>query len=169
MEIPDSVTEIATQAFQDCAALEQLEIPASVQKIGEGVFDGCVNLQQLSILNPDCEIFDLETTISSAARIRGMSVSTAHEYASKYERAFTPMDRLRGDFDGDGELTLNDAFSVLAAYARSAAGNPDALTDLEQYAADYDGDGTVALEDAFGILQAYSKNAAGNGCASGSV
>ena len=79
------------------------------------------------------------------------------------------MDRLRGDFDGDGELTLNDAFSVLAAYARSAAGNPDALTDLEQYAADYDGDGTVALEDAFGILQAYSKNAAGNGCASGSV
>ena len=70
------------------------------------------------------------------------------------------------------EKAANEAmneFLHMAAYARSAAGNPDALTDLEQYAADYDGDGTVALEDAFGILQAYSKNAAGNGCASGSV
>ena len=42
--IPDSVTEICDEAFNECSALTEIYIPRSVEKMGAGVFGGCVRL-----------------------------------------------------------------------------------------------------------------------------
>ncbi|WP_298484043.1 leucine-rich repeat protein [uncultured Ruminococcus sp.] len=157
VQIPDSVSVIYNYAFQNCTALKNVEIPASVTEIGSNVFDGCTALEKLSILNPQCRIYDAERTIEKAANIYGMAESTAHVYAQKYTRAFVPMDRIRGDVDGDGKLTAQDAYEVLLLYAQMSVGTEAAWTDIQLYVADYDENGIVDGTDAYEILVTYAK------------
>lgn len=67
----------------------------------------------------------------------------------------------KGDVDGDGDITIDDAFKVLQEYSYIAAGRGASFTDEEKGAADVDGDGDVTLDDAFAILSYYSAKAAG--------
>lgn len=76
----------------------------------------------------------------------------------------TGMDALevsKGDVDGDGDITIDDAFKVLQEYFYIAAGRGASFTDEEKGAADVDGDVDVTLDDAFAILSYYSAKAAG--------
>ena len=57
---------------------------------------------------------------------------------------------VRGDLDGDGEISLYDAFTILR---NAILDNPDMSLD-EIEIMDYDGDGKVTLYDAFMILRA---------------
>jgi hypothetical protein len=41
VKIPDIVTSIGDNAFQDCTDLTIIEIPDSVTSIGDGAFNGC--------------------------------------------------------------------------------------------------------------------------------
>ena len=47
--IPDFVTEIGENAFEDCEEMTSVVIPNSVEKIGEQAFCGCIELQSLVI------------------------------------------------------------------------------------------------------------------------
>lgn len=67
----------------------------------------------------------------------------------------------KGDVDGYGDITIDDAFKVLQEYSYIAAGRGASFTDEEKGAADVDGDGDVTLDDAFAILSYYSAKAAG--------
>lgn len=67
----------------------------------------------------------------------------------------------KGDVDGDGDITIDDAFKVLQEYSYIAAGRGASFTDEEKGAANVDGDGDVTLDDAFAILSYYSAKAAG--------
>lgn len=67
----------------------------------------------------------------------------------------------KGDVDGDGDITIDDAFKVLQEYSYIAAGRGASFTDEEKGAADVDGDVDVTLDDAFAILSYYSAKAAG--------
>ena len=49
--IPDSVTEIEDEAFEDCESLTDLTIPRSVKKIGKRAFESCRSLT--SVVIPD--------------------------------------------------------------------------------------------------------------------
>jgi N-acetylmuramoyl-L-alanine amidase len=55
--------------------------------------------------------------------------------------------RITGDVNGDGEVTLSDARSVLNHIAKI-----DILTEEEQLLADFDGDGVITFDDARNIL-----------------
>lgn len=60
----------------------------------------------------------------------------------------TGMDALevsKGDVDGDGDITIDDAFKVLQEYSYIAAGRGASFTDEEKGAADVDGDVDVTL------------------------
>lgn len=59
--IPNGVTSICADAFDDCDFIErenvtEITIPSSVVSIGENAFAGCDNLREITILNPRAKL-----------------------------------------------------------------------------------------------------------------
>ena len=85
--------------------------------------------------------------------------STAESYAGKYNRQFVTLDELvKGDVNGDHNVTAADAQTVLGAYAEELAGNPHGLTDEQFAAADVDENGSLSARDAQNILMYFLLN-----------
>lgn len=66
-----------------------------------------------------------------------------------------------GDVDGDADVTVSDAVSILSHYAATAAGQSPSFTKLQKQAADFNQDGIIAVEDAVKTLSLYAEHAAG--------
>lgn len=66
-----------------------------------------------------------------------------------------------GDVDGDADVTVSDAVSILSYYAATAAGQSPSFTELQKQAADFNQDGIVAVDDAVKALSLYAEHAAG--------
>lgn len=66
-----------------------------------------------------------------------------------------------GDVDGDADVTVSDAVSILSYYAATAAGQSPSFTELQKQAADFNQDGIIAVEDAVKTLSLYAEHAAG--------
>lgn len=66
-----------------------------------------------------------------------------------------------GDVDGDADVTVSDAVSILSYYAATAAGQSPSFTELQTQAADFNQDGIVTVEDAVKTLSLYAEHAAG--------
>lgn len=100
--LPDSIVSIEGEAFGSCKNLTSITIPASVESIDSWAFYNCPVLSEITILNPECELGDSETTISNDAYtykdddeelhyngvIRGYENSTAQAHAEKYGYTF---------------------------------------------------------------------------------
>lgn len=65
-----------------------------------------------------------------------------------------------GDVDGDADVTVSDAVSILSYYAATAAGQSPSFTELQKKAADFNQDGIIAVEDAVETLSLYAEHAA---------
>ena len=61
-----------------------------------------------------------------------------------------------GDVDGDADVTVSDAVSILSYYAATAAGQSPSFTELQKQAADFNQDG-IAVK----TLSLYAEHAAG--------
>ncbi len=48
IDIPDTVTSIASHAFYNCKKLTSIELPGSVNSIGESAFENCTSLSNIS-------------------------------------------------------------------------------------------------------------------------
>lgn len=66
-----------------------------------------------------------------------------------------------GDVDGDADVTVSDAVSILSYYAATAAGQSPSFTEPQKQAADFNQDGIVTVEDAVKTLSLYAEHAAG--------
>lgn len=66
-----------------------------------------------------------------------------------------------GDVDGDADVTVSDAVSILSYYAATAAGQSPSFTEPQKKAADFNQDGIIAVEDAVETLSLYAEHAAG--------
>lgn len=66
-----------------------------------------------------------------------------------------------GDVDGDADVTVSDAVSILSYYAATAAGQSPSFTEPQKKAADFNQDGIVTVEDAVKTLSLYAEHAAG--------
>lgn len=169
--IPDDVEIIGRGAFSYNPKLINVIVPASVKKIERFGFYLCEHLKSITILNPDCEIYDLDATIcNTVARhkagitdgaIRGYENSTAQQYAEKNTYPFEVMaadELLRGDCDGNWKVENTDAQAVLVAYTAALSGDSIDLTDPQKKACDINGDGKVDVADAQFILLYYVNN-----------
>ena len=90
--IPDGVTSIGEFAFSRCSSLTIITIPDGVTSIGYYTFYNCISLESITINNPECEIFDSESTFYTGATIYGYEGSTAQAYAEKYGREFVVLE-----------------------------------------------------------------------------
>ncbi len=66
-----------------------------------------------------------------------------------------------GDVDGDADVTVSDAVSILSYYAATAAGQSPSFTEPQKKASDFNQDGIIAVEDAVKTLSLYAEHAAG--------
>ncbi len=102
--IKDGVTKISYGVFE-WSGIESITIAESVTLIASHAFDGCYSLQSITILNPDCEIYDSYDTIGFNATIYGYEGSTAQSYAEQYDRNF----KIICDHQYTTEITAKEA------------------------------------------------------------
>ncbi|MBD5160180.1 MAG: leucine-rich repeat protein [Ruminococcus sp.] len=155
IEIPDSITNIEYSAFQKCSSLTSIEIPDSVISMQNQAFYRCKSLTSITILNPECYIYDYNSTISNGynenkggfyfdGTIYGYENSTAQAYAEKYNRKFVSLgeapekDTITGDINGDNKVSIADAV-LLQSYILGG----QELTEEKFKRADLTGDGFV--------------------------
>lgn len=67
----------------------------------------------------------------------------------------------KGDIDGDADITISDASTILSCYAYNLAGLPLEINDIQKDAADMDKDGEITISDASTALSLYAESAAG--------
>lgn len=177
--IPESVTKICSDAFYK-SGISSFTVPESVKVIESKAFRDCPNLRSITIENPDCEIAQSSDTICNTfiettkdgsyeyyGVIFGAKGSTAEAYAEKFNRQFAvtgtevelnPLKPTeRGDFDGDDQISIEDAQNVLLAYTEMLAGNDPKLNALQKNTCDADRDGDVDVTDAQYILIYYTE------------
>lgn len=174
IKIPENVITISNYAFQDCGKLAEVKFNRKLNTIGELAFNGCISLKNLvlpenvtsiglgafgdgftysmkletiTILNPNCSLYQNESTIDDEATIICYENSLAHLYAIKYNRKFellgsTPETNL-GDVDGDGQVSVMDATAIQQHIAGIKL-----LSQEAQKFADTDKDGAVSIMDA---------------------
>lgn len=176
--IPDGVKGICHSAFFHCDDMTSVTIPYSVTKIENNAFTECLGLKSVTILNPDCEIYDYEYTISNKiignyigydfdGTIYGYANSTAQAYAEKYSRKFeslgeTPSKELAiGDIDGNGNIDATDASLILAEYSVLSTSGTGTFTEAMNKSADVNGDGMIDAVDASIILVYYAYTSTG--------
>ena len=171
LEIPDIATGIAERAFAfSDKELTSVIIPNGVTVIGEDAFRECRNLETVTILDPECDIFMDQYTITANV-IRGYKGSTAEKYAETYgykfeaideENAYTSpaeitakesvLDFLKGDATGDGIVDISD-ITMLSLYLL----DDNSLDENQQKAADIDDNDKVDLADLARLMQYISK------------
>lgn len=157
--MPENIVSIGANAFRGCDSLIAFTIPENINEVQLGAFADCGNLRRVDFENPYCVIADSADTFPERTTLFAAVSSTAMLYAEKYSRNFTALDRLRGDYDGDGILTVADASGILALYARGAIDQDYTPPAPERYAADYNRDGTIAISDAYEVLVLYAQAA----------
>lgn len=47
VNIPENITMIKRNAFENCSSLKKMNIPSSIEYVGPNVFDGCASLEEL--------------------------------------------------------------------------------------------------------------------------
>ena len=125
--LPAGLTRIGAMAFSDCVGITSLIIPESVDSIGSNAFFGCDNV-------------------------------TLYVYKESYAHLYAQMKRMahkvisRGDYDGDGRITVADALAALRVAAELAPETPEAIA-----IGDADGDGRITVSDALAVLRVAAK------------
>lgn len=143
--IPDGIATIAPCAFYGDSGIENVTIPESVTLIDRQAFYHCQNLKNITILNPECEIYYWNITISNNedynykeyfnGTIYSYENSTAHEYAERWGYNFESL----GAYPG---FLVSNVVS-LQKYIVGAG----TLTEDEAAKFDLNGDGVLNVFD----------------------
>ena len=159
--IPDGVTDVGAYAFVNCGSLAHVNFPDSVREIGACAFGTCPKLTGVTLPAGIDEVGEAAFgwTVSDKTQIPagsfalyGYTGSGAQRYAEREGNAFitfisigSVIPIIRGDADGDGNVTILDATAIRRVLAELGT------TAYEEQAADADGDGDVTIMDATAI------------------
>ena len=159
--IPAEAEAIGPNAFAYNQKITNVVLPASVKSIARYGFYYCPLLESITILNPQCEIHNLDSTISTswARHVAGMEGSVIRGYANSTTEAFAvehgysfeliyDPEAMPADLNCSGTVDTADAVLL----ARFLAEENGAVLP-EQAAADFDGDGLLTVLDVRALLR----------------
>lgn len=156
--LPQGLERIETYAFIS-SGFSEITIPESVEYIGKYALWDC-NLEKITILNPNCKIYNDEYTLNgkfNVFTIYGFNVSTAHDYANKYNLNFVELDAV--ETTTTTEATTTTTTTTTAPVTTTAPTTTTTETELMQ--GDVDGDDVISVSDAVDVLKIYAMSAAG--------
>ncbi len=137
--LPETVKTIESKAFANCTSLTSVTIPASVETIGKGAFEGCDNLTDIYFETASLpEGVDEQWLEGCHATVHFLSETT-------------PKATLKGDLNGDGELTAADFFKARRAFFELSP-----LSEEELALIDFDGNGRVDAGECMKLKRAIN-------------
>lgn len=157
--LPQGLERIETYAFIS-SGFSEITIPESVEYIGKYALWDC-NLEKITILNPNCKIYNDEYTLNgkfNVFTIYGFNVSTAHDYANKYNLNFVALDAVETTTTTEATTTTTTT-TTTAPVTTTAPTTTTTETELMQ--GDVDGDDVISVSDAVDVLKIYAMSAAG--------
>ena len=116
-QIPDSVTEIAADAFAFCRNLTEVTLPKNLQKIGRESFYQCSSLQDMIFTSSAPEFdgnafYNLTTTAHYPQDMPGWEEAVQQNY--KGAITWVPYtSAMLGDVDMDGDVDVDDVLALL--------------------------------------------------------
>lgn len=171
--IPDTVSVIGFNAFQNCSSIPSITINGDVQCIQSESFRGCSAIQSVTINGnvetidllafADCVQLETVTIPSSVTSISGSAFnncpnltlgvwygSYGYEYAKERSIPYVLLDGVRlGDADGDGNVNINDVTAIQSHLAELKT-----VEGIYLMAADANQDDIVDISDAT-VIQMY--------------
>ena len=147
--LPESVVYIGAEAFEDCFKLNSIDLPEGLETIGYYAFSGCNSLEELTIPASYKANDAYPFGYSTRTTLIVFAGSDAQKVAEYFGYGYEVIEK-KGDVDGDGEVTVSDALSVLRVAAKLAEPTRGATFD-------FDGDGAVTVADALAILRVAAK------------
>lgn len=76
--MPDSVTEIEGNAFENCTAIEEFDISKNLKKIGNGAFKGCIWMTEFEV--PDQVVSINDYAFAGCSNLKSLTLPEGLEY-----------------------------------------------------------------------------------------
>lgn len=166
--IEEGVKYIGNDYFDGCSSLKEIVLPSSMLRVGRtrgDVFNKCTALEKITFLSATTEIYDAADNIPAQAVICGYMVSTAADYAEKYNNTFEALpepnvytgtcgDNLTWGLTASGLLTIRGE-GAMADYAKE--GSP-----IAPWIAYKDTLVAVVIEDGVTTIGKYAFNGCGS-------
>lgn len=160
--LPQGLERIETYAFIS-SGFSEITIPESVEYIGKYALWDC-NLEKITILNPNCKIYNDEYTLNgkfNVFTIYGFNVSTAHDYANKYNLNFVALDAVETTTTTEATTTTTTTITTTTTAPVTTTAPTTTTTEAELMQGDVDGDDVISVSDAVDVLKIYAMSAAG--------
>lgn len=114
---------IPSNFCQNMDSLHTIDMKNGLTAVGENAFSSVDNLKTFIIRDRNCSIPDTEAAIPSGATIYGYELSTAQEYAEKYERNFAvieSVDNYESAVNYVRRQMINRSKYIILSYPQSA-------------------------------------------------
>lgn len=162
----DGTFSITKYSLIYCNGISSLTLPNSVCCVGDSALELRKSIKSVTILNPDCEIFDSDSTISNdhdaefkysfSGTIYGYKDSTAQAYAQKYNYKFIALDStseqsiISGDANCDNTVDISDIVTIRRYIIDS---EKYGLSQTSKNNSDFDGNNSINAQDIVAILK----------------
>ena len=125
-DLPENLMTIGSHAFENCTGLTMLKIPATTKSIGNYAYNGCDGLTSVTVKWTKPVTISSETFSNRTNAVLEVPHGSAADYkAANYWKEFKvivemgedPVFVLKGDVNGDGVLSAQDASLILQKVA----------------------------------------------------
>ena len=115
VEIPDTVTEVGSIAFDGCEGLERLTFPASVKKLEPSIVDGCRKLKEIVILGQEVEVTGAFTGYGADGKLNpSTAILAPHTLLSWFDKEVRRNAAIGAAHAQDQGMTLDENVKVEA-------------------------------------------------------